>query len=583
MVWVAAELQPEWARYWPGLLDWELDRLSERASEVVIDERQLRDGLLVVQFDWPFDGKNLRLEATYPGAYPFLRPHVRLLTEPETWPDRHVGPLDGSVCLLGRDSAQWTPDWYLVKLLDEQLEGALYGTKREDPQGEPADFWWNSLAPLEDSYCLVDSSWDLAEVQGGKLDISYVLGDKIARSGERLRTFRAVVSKVLSNNGTVIAEWNAPLPRNLRTSGSRIRVPWHRSGTTLLPRGDLSRHLRELRSKYFGGLGNLHKIAPDYFFRPFAIAHPVEISQNKFGIGWIIGGEWGTKKQIERKPGVGKPAPTRFIPVLRAGNSDIQFRVPAVKTLKAKTIAVFGVGAIGAPIAIELARNSCAALTLVDHDIVEPGNSIRWPLGAEAWGRKKCEALKDFIVEQFPGVTVKGVDHQIGGLTGVSDDVVIDAALKTANLVIDATASPGVTRLLWDRCQRRELPLLKASATPTLGGGTVVRYAAGGGCPICLEWAYEEEELHRPRGTEIDCLKQPPGCSERTFEGGDFDLRELSLQTVRLAVDTLTEEGVPKSLVQTLSLSGGDGSRILPVWEQHELKKHSKCCGASAR
>lgn len=587
MVWVPKELVPEWERQWPGLLDWELDRLGERASNIQINDDQLKEGLLVVDFDWPFEGASLRLRATFPGGYPFLRPHVQLLTDPETWPDRHVSPIDGMVCLLGRDSAQWTPDWYLVKLLDQQLKDALLGTGDEDPQGEPADFWWNSLAPLPDSYLLIDSAWDLGEAEAGKLDITYSIADKSERhDGDPLPPFRAVISAVRSKDGSIIARWQGPLPRELVESSSKMTIPWLRSGTTLMPRprSKVGALLSELRTESFGSLGHPHKIAKELFVRAFAVVHPVEVAHKKYGLGWIVGGEWGTKKEIERKPGTGHLAPLRFIPVMRAGESDLQVRVPAVGVLRQKRIAVIGLGAIGSPIAIELARNGCAELRLIDHDSVEPGNSIRWPLGAQAWGRPKVVALLKFIRDQYPGVNVTSFVHHLGGLGPTSDDAVLRKVFQDIDLVVDTAVSEGVSRLLWDRCSRLGLPLVKAGATPTLGGGTVARYIKGGGCPNCLQYARELRGFPKPPGTDAtDSLKQPPGCSERTFQGADYDLQELSLQAVRLVVDTLSGKDPSGTLIQTLSLVNEAGDKVLPSWQQHDLAEQPECCGQVAQ
>lgn len=573
---------PQWGRDWPGLLDWELGRLSERASNIRVDDKQLDSGLLVVRFDWPFQDGTVSLEATFPSSYPYLRPHVFLRTDPGSWPDRHVGPVDGSICLLGRDSAQWTPDWYLVKLLDEQLEDALLGTGSEDPQGEPADFWWNTLSPLSDSYCLIDSSWNFGEENHGKLEIIYALGDAMDSAGRRCVSFKGVVSKVFAKSGALLAEWKGALPRELESSRSILPIPWHRLDTTLLPRGNVAALLHQLRTENFGGLGKPHSLGRGVYWRPFAFVHPIEIAHNETGHGWIVGGEWGAKRDFKRRPGSEPTASTKFVPVMRAGESDIGFRVPAVRGLKTKRIAIFGVGGIGAPIALELARNGCAELRLVDHDSVEPGNSIRWPLGAAAWGKRKVIALKHFLEDQYPGVSVVPIGHQLGALGQAESDLeALQQAITDVDIVVDAAVSNGVTRLLWDQCNRRGIPLIEVGATPPLWGGTVVRYTAGGGCPVCLQYARIHKRIPKPLGSDEDILGQPPGCAERTFHGADYDLRELSLQAVRLVVDTLTATDSPPSIVQTLGFTSAAGGLKLPSWQQHPLDKARDCCGGT--
>jgi molybdopterin/thiamine biosynthesis adenylyltransferase len=54
----------------------------------------------------------------------------------------------------------------------------------------------------------------------------------------------------------------------------------------------------------------------------------------------------------------------------RDGESGLGHRVPAVAALRNAKVAVIGLGAIGSPIAIELARNGVGKLHVLDHDVV---------------------------------------------------------------------------------------------------------------------------------------------------------------------------------------------------------------------
>ncbi|TAK37640.1 MAG: hypothetical protein EPO30_10410 [Lysobacteraceae bacterium] len=565
---------PLWDSHFPGLMAWELERLRKRARAVEIDQPKLAKGLLVVRFEWPFGESFLALEASFPSSYPFLRPQVRLLSGREDWPEHHVSPVDGTVCLLGRDTAQWSPAYHLAKLLTDQLENALLGDGAEDPQAEPADVWWNGLAPLPDSYCLVDSDWKFDEESQGRLDFFYVLDEC------ETPRIRGVIRRVLADDDTVLAEWSGPLPAELAQAKRRISVRWYRAGHVVLPHEPVVAQLRELRNQHLGGLGAPTSVGKNLSVRPFVLVHPIEKLGGGHVEGWIFGLEWGTPRAFGKK---GRRADhgikLSFLPILRAGSGDLHQRVPDAAPLRGKRVAVFGVGAIGAPIAIELARNGVAELRLVDHDIVEPGNSERWPLGAASWGRRKTEALAEHLRSQFPDVTIVPVHHQLGHSSEQgTDDSALALALVGADIVVDAMVSSGVTYFLWDRCMRQGASLVKVGATPTLGGGSVVLYVRGGGCPVCLQYARIDESVATPPGGgETPLGIQPPGCGERTFTGADYDLQELSLQSVRLVVDTL-REGKQSGLVQTLALKNMDGERILPRWSEQALPQHIACC-----
>jgi len=158
------------------------------------------------------------------------------------------------------------------------------------------------------------------------------------------------------------------------------------------------------------------------------------------------------------------------------------------------------------------------------------------------------------------------------------DDDVLETVLPEVDLVVDGSASHGVTALLAERCRQLNLPLISLFATPTLEGGAVVRHSGDGGCPNCLEWAWDLGKITPPpgRGSD-DSLTQPPGCAERTFIGAGYDLQELSLQAVRLVVETLSQKKVGDSLIQTLSFIDDKNHRCPPCWRVDMLPKHPKC------
>src|SRR3546814_15154931 len=82
-----------------------------------------------------------------------------------------------------------------------------------------------------------------------------------------------------------------------------------------------------------------------------------------------------------RKKGLPRSITGSFVRAARAGPTDLAARMPAAATLPDTSVIFFGLGAIGAPAAIELARAGLGKLTLVDHDIVEPATVRRWVYG----------------------------------------------------------------------------------------------------------------------------------------------------------------------------------------------------------
>jgi hypothetical protein len=567
---------PEWERLFPGYMEWELACLRRRGRAVKPDPEKLAQGQLEVTFDWPLRDKWIPLRAVFDSTFPYVRPQVMLCTPPESWPERHVAPHTGNICLLGRDSAQWQPEWSLAELLERQLEGALLGSAEEDPQGEPAEYWWNQIGQSElfESYCLVDSDWDFASTADGELELVVSFEPPAPRGAQPTNPrMRAYVRRVFNRTGEPVAEWTMPLPLGL-AGGRVVRVPWYRLDSVLLPRPDVGPRLTQLRQAHFGGPGRREDLPGRVSIRPYVFLHPIELDETRTGDGWLVGLEWGDAKDFRVRPGAALKG--AVIPIMRAGRSDMGVRVPAISALAGRKITVVGVGALGAPIAIELARNGVGRLTLVDFDVVEPGNSVRWPLGAPAWGKPKVSALKEHIEAHFPGCEVEPRAHALGMGSTPTDDELLTEVLTGTDLLIDASASHGVNRLLWDRTQRRGVPMIQLGATPEVRGGTVVHYPVGGPCVLCLQRARIAGIVDEPAGIDDERRMQPPGCGERTFVGADYDLQELSLQAVRQAI-AVVSGNLGASVVDTLDLAVEGDRSAPPAWRRQTLEASAEC------
>lgn len=555
---------PVWERRYPGRMAYELARLEDAGACPSVDQNALSQGVLVVDLCWQLDIDEVVLRASYPDGFPRLRPHVTLIGDPATFPKRHCNPVDGSLCLLGRDTAQWLPSWTLARLLQEQLADALRGTGEEDPQAEPAEIWWNSSFGLPDSYALIDSRWDIGNARDGFLTLRY------AAKGGHIPQMQAAVTEIRDAANAPLCSWTSALPDQLRRSRA-IAVPWIRVDHPFLPQGSDVPNIQQLLQ----GNPKLHRpseLATGLHGFLFGVAYPMEVALGQTGTGWLFGLVHGPKKAFGPKARARQSFNT--VQTHRAGPADIGSRVPAVEVLRKCSVALFGLGAIGAPLALELARNGCKDLRILDFDTIEPGNSIRWPLGTSAWGRRKVDALQEFIRANYPDCSVQAFNHGVG--RDVGDDQVLARIMQDADVAVDATAAYGVTTLIHDYASERSLPMVSLWATPPVQGGVVAHYVPGSGCPVCLEHHHNSGSIVPPPGLDDEqTLAQPPGCAERTFTGGSFDLQELSLEAFRILVDAVSSPA-SQSQIRTLSLAT-EGRRSQPLWRIDALTKHPQC------
>lgn len=277
----------------------------------------------------------------------------------------------------------------------------------------------------------------------------------------------------------------------------------------------------------------------------------------------------------------------------RASPADLLIRVPELRPLRGATVALFGLGSIGAPIALELARACIGGLHILDGDFVDPATSIRWPLGLQYAGQAKTTAVEDFITRNYPHTRVRAWDHRLGGPQtegNQSDLEVLESMLDGASLVVDATAESGIEYMLAQLAWRRDLPFLSVSGTLGGWGGMVVRIRPGGkGCIWCVRKAEDQRDLpDPPADTRDEATLQPLGCADPTFTGAGVDMAAIALTAVRLAISTLTgpRGGYPDLAedVLIISLRGEDGRAIAPTSKAYDLPHYRECpaCGSTA-
>jgi molybdopterin/thiamine biosynthesis adenylyltransferase len=276
---------------------------------------------------------------------------------------------------------------------------------------------------------------------------------------------------------------------------------------------------------------------------------------------------------------------------ISAGGAAV--RAPELAPLATKTVAQFGLGCVGAPSALEFARAGIGNLRILDHDIVDPGTEVRWPFGLSAAGRKKVDVIADFVAREYPHAKVVTLDRKLGGVRtilppGGSELDVLDKAVSGASLIYDATAEIGVQHLLSDVARDARLPYVCVDGTFGGWGGRVccIRPGRTAGCWLCYQAAITDGTIEAAPAKREDGI-QPPGCGDPTFTGAGFDLSQVALAGVRVAVSTLCEgaaHGYPTAHwdVLIISFRDGDGRLIAPTSRAYTLQKHPKCprCGA---
>ena len=416
---------------------------------------------------------------------------------------------------------------------------------------------------------------------GWKIDPSRKMGTAILRVANRTHNskiatpIRGYVTE-LRNRGDVLAQWAGPI---LPEFSNRLELKWVLLGEK--PKGTGQSILDQLTEEQNAhiGLDSLNGRNPINFLFVFE----EEIEQFVFGqsIGCIT-----MHPQIvnglKGKRAIYQLCHQR---TFRAGREELWARMPGLEALSAKKVAVFGAGAIGAPVVLELARAGVGTLKVIDFDYVEPATVRRWPFGVNAFGLMKIDVLANAIENDYPWTQVEKFPLNVGGIApdGSTENQFesILNIIENVDLVIDTTAENGVNEFLAAISAQLTKPYVVASATPGAWGGYVARFKnnRNDACWNCLmrdfygdEWA-KDLPPEDPEGT-----RQPPGCPAITFTGTAVDLAEISLEVVRSAFGLLTPEyPSPSEQVSILSSRQNDGSRLAPRWDVRDINRQGIC------
>lgn len=559
-------------------------------SEQARGDRQVIEVHLTVPFG---EEDTLDLRVAYPDLYPYFRPKV--FTEDLSL-DRHQHPFRGNLCLIDRPTDQWKPEKTAAEHIEEQLPETVEKGRVTDPDAIAADDAEHA-EPFSDYYpypegsqILIESSFEIDPglCQEGGMTIGLKRNSSVRLRGalKEVRdgsgnTFHHLPQEVANKfPRTVEGRWfyfdEAPPKENPNDA-----LQWIDQKVGLPP--------REESFEIEGG--TLQDV--------IGIAFPEEIAPGKQGTGWVFIVRVKVSKQLTQNGSTFSIPQDEavYVPAGRVGKNDLQERIPELAPLRDETISVIGLGSLGAPSAIEFARSGVSKLHVLDHDTVDPPTTVRWPLGIPASGLPKASVLGNFIEEHFPYTVVERSDFKIGeirmtrsqsssGSNPAPEWERIRPVVEDTSLVFDATAEEGVNQYLAALCREKEVPYVFISGTLGAWGGIVGRVIPDQteGCWMCLKYALDpnyEGDIPYPSMDESGEIR-PQGCGDPTFTGAGFDLSNLSMMGVRLAVATLCSDasnGYPDFDwdVGILNLRDPDGIPVAPDWSTYPLPAHPSC------
>lgn len=621
----STDLKPEgpwWVRH-PERLEYELQALEASGVPFDRDEDAFAQGIARLRVRPPISGREVELLVTFPDLYPYFRFTVETVGG-ERLP-HHQAPMGpGRLCILGRATDNWHTTDTVAGMLATQVPRVFEAggsndrdavAAIEEHQAEPFSEWY----PYAPAMLQIDGSWRIPE-RATSGDFSALLFQIILGENGHPVVF-GFVTEVRDQAGAVLASLD---PRMLRMyQGHRVSGRWVRAPAPIssfdaeamfAKAAELDARRRETSWEAIPGRGT-----KELQLQLRAVVFPEEHAwRDASGQGWVFVVRGRSREMVASKAGGGSSrfirpsgkrasAPTVtpwreqsiFARAGRSGANDLAQRVPQLAPLHDARIAIVGLGCIGAPSALELARAQVAELRLMDGDIIDPGTVVRWPYGLSAAGQPKALVLADIVNREYPYTTAIGEARKLGDVRAVAsapgdtplepDEAVLERLTAGASLIYDASAEFGVQWFLSEFARERGLPYIAVTGTQGGWGGRIVRIRPGAtaGCWSCMQAARSDGTLPDPPADPAGVIG-PAGCAEPTFTAAGFDMVSVAMHGVRMAVSTLCG-GLPGAYpavgwdIAIIALRDQGGGLIAPTVQTFALHRHPQCPACAAQ
>lgn len=453
----------------------DLSRLAREkgAVEGLEDDREwLRDvgwgfhsGGLCLDATIVAHGHDYRVRMTYPEVFPAAPPAVRPKNREESWSGHQYR--DGTLCL------EWGPDnWHPDVTGAHMLESAHRLLSTENPRGKGPSL------PVASRHRLSAGQ----ELRGERLrlyvgsDLAAYLRDLPEGAGGTFEVHlrdpgEAFVALVRRMRPFAAPEWeDSSVPAALYESndalGSRAGV-FYKTG---------------LAPEDFAGVKSIAGLEEALAMAGFADARLTDAA-GPYPMGLEEPPRATLLVDSDDEPHLflflDGDGVLRMTPV-RSENSGSNPRLPeGAAGVAGKTVGIVGAGSVGTKAAASLARSGVRRFYIVDDDIVLPENLVRNDLDWRDVVEHKAQAAKRRLELLGPGIEVRDEVLRLAGQENNASVARVLKRLGECDLIVDATADPGVFNLLAHVAGQYSKPLVWMEVYGGGIGGMVARSRPG--------------------------------------------------------------------------------------------------------
>lgn len=573
-----------WYERYSALLEKEIEAYAEAGLNLKLNETILEKSKVVV-FEGSVEAKDgvHSLRVVYPAGFPDTGPLVFDLNHQY---ERHQNPYEGNLCLpdwqRGLTGAQLVTE--AVNFFNVYHKGPYAVSSMEIDAPEPASTWY----PYEDnsSVIVANTMTDFPDRARGEFTL------KVLQLMPIQGLAQTIIERVFDaeNRNEINFGDMGPLGSGISLAGPWIKVNSH-PPYTLTTFEDFrdwcySQNREKLEYSRDTLRGRIKKqyAAAKLDFELFGIVYPEEgPARSEYHDQWLVG--LYLKHNGYEFKGLLRPS------ILGMGDLYFQ-RIPSLHALKDKHVVCIGLGSLGSPIAISLARVGVGHFHLIDYDTYDGGNFVRQEGDLRLAGLKKVLGIETLIRFINPNVTVESRPLRIGAPAPIKDvDKIgersgdelslLSEIISSADLVISTVADQSVEFLINEILVEQGKSGIFSSVTNGAWGGQVFRSLPDGACFQCYGYHKNDGATGKESFDPNELPLYVRGCGYPTFTGTGFDAGAIANLATRFAVQTLLRDdtvGYPDAPYNLITWnSRGEFAGDFPSIEKIALAIHPSC------
>lgn len=488
-----------------------------------------------------------RLDVYVDAKFPFSIPRFLLVDRPPflTWP--HVEK-DGVLCLsdeaLTVDASR--PAGIARDLLKSAypfLRDSELGKNRDDFRTEFYSYWnWAVPAGAVPTYSLLDPHGPCRRVRIWRGEHFSVVGED---ADSVLRWLRNLYGDQKQFDGTEPSclLWldRPPLPEEYPDCSSAV---WQMANSVAGGREVLSEMALEDKRSLRVMLGAMSENGP--CFGAMSVSRVAMTNVMGRGVDTINKGFRPNRvpQELLAQRVFNTSGPVSRSKVERVDTSWIHGRDndPRQLALRKRRVAIVGCGAIGAPVAAQLAMAGVGNVLLIDPEVLAWSNVGRHPLGAESVGLFKALALAKKFTASFPHSRFDSRSEGFGDVVLKESNILLDC-----DLIVCATGIWSVESAVnvWHWSENGPRHVVYAWTEPHACAGHAVAVKRGSSCLQCQFSPFGDSKLIVTDWAETG-TKREPACGAVYQPFGPVELSWTTALASGLALDCLLEK-VPES------------------------------------